>query len=118
MKIALYKRQLELFNFIANYMQINNRAPTLEEMRKSLNLSSLATIHEHLSALEFKGVLRRTGAYKRGYELVYNMTERELLDNMESICTQLLSGPILSSRRRKLFQATLEEIVKRKKASL
>lgn len=118
MKITLYKRQLELFNFIANYIQMNNHAPTLEEMRKALGLRSLATVHEHLSALEFKGVLRRTRARSRGIELIYDMTERELLDNMYSICVESVRNAAHTVVDIGRLNVTMIEITKRKNASL
>mgnify|MGYP000939260546 CR=1 FL=1 len=52
MAITLYKRQRQIVDFIAQYVQKNGFSPTLKEIAESINVSSLATVHEHLQALE------------------------------------------------------------------
>lgn len=45
-------------------------APTLTEIAEYFGLSSLATVHEHLSVLEKKGFIRRYKGAVRGIELM------------------------------------------------
>ena len=45
-------------------------APTLEEIGKQLDLSSLATVHKHLTNLESKGVIRRKWNRSRALDVV------------------------------------------------
>lgn len=70
MAITLYKRQRQIYDFISQYIQKNGFSPTLKEMADALGVSSLATIHEHLQALEKKGVIKKTDGQKRSIELV------------------------------------------------
>lgn len=69
MPVTLYKRQKELLDFLNQYIQKYGYAPTLAEIAESMGLSSLATVHEHLAALEKKGVIRRFDGAVRGIEV-------------------------------------------------
>ncbi|PIR58921.1 MAG: repressor LexA [Candidatus Pacebacteria bacterium CG10_big_fil_rev_8_21_14_0_10_56_10] len=70
MPITLYKRQRQIVDFIAQYIQKNNYAPTLQEIADAIGVSSLATVHEHLQALERKKVIRKYEGAVRGIELI------------------------------------------------
>ena len=67
---TLYKRQREVLDFIVNAICKMGSAPTLVEIAKHFGLSSLATVHEHLSALEKKGFIRRYKGAVRGIEVL------------------------------------------------
>ena len=53
----------------------------MTEIAQELGLSSLATVHEHLTALEKKGLIRRYRGAVRGIELLD--TEKKQEDNVE-----------------------------------
>ncbi len=66
----LTRRQREVFEFIRQFIETNNYSPSLEEIAKGLELSSLATVHKHLTNLADKGLIRRHWNRGRGIELV------------------------------------------------
>ncbi len=68
--VTLYKKQKLILDFISQYIQMNGYSPTLQEIADSMNLSSLATVHEHLQALERKGIIRKFEGAVRGIEIV------------------------------------------------
>lgn len=70
MAITLYKRQRQIVDFIAQYIQKNGYSPTLKEIAEALGVSSLATIHEHLQALQRKKIIKKHEGTVRGIELV------------------------------------------------
>ena len=70
MPITLYKRQKQILDFIKQYIDKYGYSPTLAEIAESINVSSLATVHEHLQALVQKGVIRRFEGAVRGIEVV------------------------------------------------
>lgn len=70
--ITLYKRQKQILEYISQYIQLNGTAPTLQEIADAMNLSSLATVHEHLQTLEKKGVIKRFEGTVRGIEVLDN----------------------------------------------
>lgn len=70
MPVTLYKRQKELVDYLNQYIQKYGYSPTLTEIAEAMGLSSLATVHEHLAALEKKGIIRKFEGQVRGLELV------------------------------------------------
>ena len=57
--MALTKRQRQVYDYIAEFVQKNGYSPSFEEIGEGMGLSSLATVHKHISNLEKKGLLRR-----------------------------------------------------------
>lgn len=57
--MALTKRQRQVYEFIAGFVEKNGYSPSFEEIGDGLDLSSLATVHKHITNLEKKGLLRR-----------------------------------------------------------
>lgn len=86
MPVTLYKRQRQIVDFIAQYIQKNGFSPTLQEIATAIGVSSLATVHEHLQALERKKVIRKFEGTVRGIELV----DRTFLRMTESVDLPLL----------------------------
>jgi len=68
--VTLYKRQKQILDFISQYIQVNGHSPTLQEIANSMDLSSLATVHEHIQALEKKGVIKKYDGSVRGIEIL------------------------------------------------
>lgn len=67
---VIYKRQRDLLQFVSQFMQKNGYAPTLAEICDGLGLRSPATVHEHISNLIKKGVLKKTEGVRRGIEVI------------------------------------------------
>lgn len=76
--VTLYKRQRQVLTFISQFIQKNNTSPTLREIADAMGLSSLATVHEHLSALEKKGFIKRYEGAVRGIEILTDLTNTSL----------------------------------------
>lgn len=66
---VIYKRQRQILEFIQQFVQSNGYAPTLKQIAEALGLSSLATVHEHLTTLEAKGLLKRKSGRARSISL-------------------------------------------------
>jgi repressor LexA len=66
----LTKRQKEMVDYLDAYIGKHGYAPTLEEIGNELGLSSLATVHKHLTNLERKGVIRRKWNRSRALDVV------------------------------------------------
>jgi repressor LexA len=66
----LTKRQKELLDYLAEYIEENGYAPTLEEIGRNFSLGSLATVHKHLQNLERKGHIRRQANRSRALEIM------------------------------------------------
>ncbi len=69
MALVLYRRQKQILGFINQYIATNGAAPTLRQIADAIGVSSLATIHEHLGALEEKKLIKRSSGKNRSIEL-------------------------------------------------
>jgi repressor LexA len=67
--MALTKRQKQVLDFIAGFVDENGYCPSFEEIARGLNLASLATVHKHISVLESKSYLKRGFNQSRSLEL-------------------------------------------------
>lgn len=77
--MALTPRQKEVLDFLVAYIERNGYSPSFEEVAMGLNLSSLATVHKHVTALEQKGYVKRRYNESRSIEVSpeYRKAERE-----------------------------------------
>ena len=67
--MALTKRQKEVLDFLVSFLNKHGYSPSFEEMAKSLKLTSLATVHKHITTLEKKGFIRRGYNQSRSIEV-------------------------------------------------
>src|SRR5271156_6079589 len=67
--MALTKRQKEVLDFIADFVEENGYSPSYEELAQGLQLASLATVHKHIQALESRNYLRRLFNQSRSLEV-------------------------------------------------
>src|SRR5271163_4386910 len=68
--MALTKRQKEVLDFLVSFETRHGYAPSFEEIGKGLKLTSLATVHKHISTLEKKGFIRRGYNQSRSIEIL------------------------------------------------
>jgi repressor LexA len=68
--MALTKRQRQVLDVVENLIEQNGYSPSLEEIGARLGLSSVATVHKHISHLVQKGYVRRAWNQNRSIELV------------------------------------------------
>jgi repressor LexA len=68
--MALTKRQKEVLNYLVGFLNKNGYSPSFEEIAHALKLTSLATVHKHLSTLEKKGFVRRGYNQSRSIEVL------------------------------------------------
>jgi repressor LexA len=68
--MALTRRQKQVYDFLAGFVEAHGYSPSFEEIGEGLGLSSLATVHKHISNLEQKGLLKRDYNRSRSIDLV------------------------------------------------
>src|SRR6266852_2572681 len=57
--LPLTKRQREILDYLNEFIGQHGYAPSLEEIGRRFGLSSLATVHKHLTNLQEKGSIQR-----------------------------------------------------------
>jgi repressor LexA len=78
--VILTKRQKELFDYIEGYIARHGFAPTLQEIGSHFRLSSLATVHKHLTNLENRGLITRQAHLSRAIEVVSRQRRRRAVE--------------------------------------
>ena len=68
--MAITKRQRQMYDFISDFVQKHAYSPSFEEIGEGMGLSSLATVHKHVSNLEKKGLLTRDYNRSRSIDLL------------------------------------------------
>jgi repressor LexA len=63
-------KQRRVYEFIKGYVESNEEPPTIAEIGKHFQISSSASVHGILSALEREGLIKRTPNISRGIAIV------------------------------------------------
>ena len=96
--MALTKRQKEVLDYLVAFETRHGYAPSFEEIGKGLKLTSLATVHKHVSTLEKKGFIRRGYNQSRSIEVTQlpKPVREEILDR--HVVELPLAGRIAAGR--------------------
>src|SRR6516225_10104436 len=68
--MAITRRQREVYDFLERFINEHGYSPSFEEIGEGLGLSSLATVHKHLTNLEKKGLVKRDYNRSRSIDLL------------------------------------------------
>ncbi|MDQ2936433.1 MAG: transcriptional repressor LexA [Acidobacteriota bacterium] len=63
-------RQRQIYEFICRYLETRKQPPTIAEIGKQFQMSSSASVHSILSALEREGLIKRIPNVSRGIEII------------------------------------------------
>src|ERR1041384_2341659 len=69
-KMSITQRQREVYDYLHRFSNAHGQAPTIAEIQKQFKLSSPATVHGFLSALEREGLIRRIPNVARAIEII------------------------------------------------
>jgi repressor LexA len=67
--MALTRRQKEVIDYLADFIERKGYSPSYEEIAEGIDLNSIATVHKHISSLEAKGYLKRGFNQSRSVEI-------------------------------------------------
>ena len=122
MATILPKKKQALLKFLNEYIQTHRYAPTLTEIAKEFNVSSLSTIHEHLDFLEKSGFIRRDKQQARGITILdieedrINPEAGAAFIRLPLVGTIAAGQPIEAIENRDALIAVPQEIVGKKNA--
>jgi repressor LexA len=86
--MALTRRQKDLLDYLASFIEKNGYSPSYEEIASGLDLTSLATVHKHIQALESKGYLKRGFNQSRSLEIAAKyLDERKTYSSLREMPT-------------------------------
>lgn len=75
---TLTKKQKVILDYINQYNNDNGISPTIEEIKKKLNLKAVSTVHAHIKSLIKKGFLSNESNKSRSLSSNLNNTTREI----------------------------------------
>ena len=90
------KRQQEVIDFIAEYIQDHAYPPTIREVANHFSVS-VKGAHDHLAALKKKGLLKQGDKKPRTMELIRLGEERTEVEDIPILGTVAAGRPLLSS---------------------
>ena len=75
--MAITRRQKEVIDFLSNFTSKHGYSPSYEEIAAGLQLSSLATVHKHVTNLQNKGLLPRAHNRSRSIDVLPQRSTRK-----------------------------------------
>ena len=93
--MTLTKKQKELFEFLTDYIQINNISPSFEEMKRAVNLKSKSGIHRLITSLEQRGFVKRLKHKARAMEITRTLSNT--FNKINNKVQQIYEIPLLGS---------------------
>ena len=80
--MAITRRQKEVLDFLSGFTSKNGYSPSYEEIAAGLSLSSLATVHKHVTNQQNKGMLQRAHNRSRSIDVLPQRTPRKVMDRL------------------------------------
>jgi repressor LexA len=80
--MAITRRQKEVIDFLSSFTARNGYSPSYEEIAAGLGLSSLATVHKHVTNLQTKGLLQRSHNRSRSIDVIPQRPQRKGMDRL------------------------------------
>jgi repressor LexA len=102
--MAITRRQKEVLDFIAAYQVENGYSPSYEEIARGLNLTSIATIHKHISALEKKNYLQRSHNQSRSIDVAPRYLQEQRRNRFEASLEIPVLGTIAAGQPVEAYQ--------------
>ena len=99
----LTDKQKDILNFLREFTSENGYPPTVKEVMAKFNFASPTAVTTHLTALEKKGFVKKTGNRARGSVPV------NILKNNDTINIPLLSNEMKSGLLMDVANETIEE---------
>ena len=78
------KKQRELLNYLAEFIEANNYAPSYREIMKALNYKSVSTVANHINSLITKGYLSKRDNSARSLEIV-SLSNDDVITNRNNV---------------------------------
>jgi repressor LexA len=104
--MALTRRQKDVLDFIAGYQVENGYNPSYEEIARGLKLSSIATVHKHISALAKKNYLSRGANQSRSVEVAPRYVQEQSRNKFSASLEVPIHGSIAAGQPVQAFETT------------
>jgi repressor LexA len=96
--MALTRRQKDVLDFIDGYQVENGYNPSYEEIARGLKLSSIATVHKHITALAKKNYLSREANQSRSVVVAPRYVQEKSRNRFEAMLEVPVHGTIAAGQ--------------------
>ena len=96
--MALTRRQRDVLEVIRTFIERHGYSPSLEEIGRALGLSSVATVHKHVSHLVEKGLVRRAWNQNRSIDLIEEPRDADAATELPLLGTIAAGSPLEAVR--------------------
>jgi repressor LexA len=107
--VALTSRQREILEVIDRYMRERGYPPSVREIGEAVGLTSPSTVHNHLAALQRRGLLRRDPTKPRAIEVRWDPSSDAALERRPFRSVPLLGD--VAAGTDVLAQENVEELL-------
>lgn len=98
--MELTKRQQQILDVVQGHIAERGYPPTVREIGEAVGLTSSATVHAHLHALEARGALRRDPAKPRALDVARRQRDEPRATRMIPLIGEIAAGaPIVAEER-------------------
>lgn len=92
--MAVTAKQRRVFEFIRRYIESNHEPPTIAEIGRQFQMSSSASVHAILIALEREGLIKRIPNVSRGIQIIEQETAADETNDIPLLGTVAAGQPI------------------------
>ena len=104
------KRQNQIYKYIKKYIIKNEYAPSLDEIRIYFNLSSVSTVHHHISKLQKEGLIKKIKNEPRGIFLKDKQIEKLLI--IPILGTIAAEEPVIAIEKKETLEIPKSQLPK------
>ena len=92
LRMAITRRQKEVIDFLSGFTNKNGYSPSYEEIAAGLGLSSLATVHKHVTNLQNKGMLQRAHNRSRSIDVIPQRSQKKTAYDRIALLGRIAAG--------------------------
>ena len=104
------KRQKQIYEYIKKYIIKNDYAPSLDEIRHYFKLSSVSTIHHHISKLQKEGLIKKIKNEPRSIFIKEKQIEKILI--IPLLGTIAAEEPIMAIEKKETLEILKSQLPK------
>jgi repressor LexA len=90
--MAITRRQKEVIDFLSGFTTKHGYSPSYEEIASGLGLSSLATVHKHVTNLQNKGMLQRAHNRSRSIDVIPQRSQKKPVYDRIALLGRIAAG--------------------------
>lgn len=97
MRMALTKKQKEVFDYIITYTENNGYSPTQREIKEYFNLKSFGSVQRYIKYLQQEGLIANDSNARRGLVALVNSPQKNTKQSQDQHFSETIEIPLLGN---------------------